>query len=138
MLVAGYDGTDGARASLTEALRLARDLGTGVRIVFAYERSRLATEMRDLDEVVLERAREVLAEAAALAEAAGVAHETEIVERGVAEALLQAADACDARYIVVGSYGERPLKSALVGSTPSRLLHLSERPVLVVRADLDD
>ena len=44
------------------------------------------------------------------------------------------ADEHDARMIVVGSYGERPLKSALVGSTPTRLLHLSERPVLVVRA----
>jgi hypothetical protein len=32
------------------------------------------------------------------------------------------------------STAERPLKSALVGSTPTWLLHLSERPVLVVRA----
>ena len=52
-----------------------------------------------------------------------------------AETLLAAADECDARYIVVGSYGERPLKSALVGSTPSRLMHLSSHPVLVVRAE---
>ena len=36
--------------------------------------------------------------------------------------------------IVVGSYGERRCKGALVGSTPHRLLHLTERPVLVVRA----
>ena len=37
--------------------------------------------------------------------------------------------------IVVGSYGERPLKGAIIGSTAQkRLLHLSERPVLVVRA----
>jgi nucleotide-binding universal stress UspA family protein len=36
--------------------------------------------------------------------------------------------------IVVGSYGEAPLKGALVGSTAHKLVHLSERPVLVVRA----
>jgi len=38
------------------------------------------------------------------------------------------------RAVVVGSYGEKPLKGALVGSTAHKLLHLSERPVLVVRA----
>ena len=35
--------------------------------------------------------------------------------------------------IVVGSYGERPLKALLVGSTPHKLLHLTDVPVLVVR-----
>jgi nucleotide-binding universal stress UspA family protein len=55
-------------------------------------------------------------------------------ERETAEGLIEVADEHDARMIVVGSHGERPLKSALVGSTPTRLLHLSERPVLVVRA----
>ena len=39
--------------------------------------------------------------------------------------------------IVVGSYGERPLKGALVGSTPHKLIHLSERPVIVVRVHLN-
>ena len=66
--------------------------------------------------------------------AAGVAARTELVDLPPAEGLIEAADRVGARMIVVGSYGERPLKSALVGSTPTRLLHLSERPVLVVRA----
>jgi nucleotide-binding universal stress UspA family protein len=34
----------------------------------------------------------------------------------------------------VGSYGERPLRGAILGSTPHKLLHLAERPVLVVPA----
>jgi nucleotide-binding universal stress UspA family protein len=34
--------------------------------------------------------------------------------------------------IVVGTYGESPLKGAILGSTPHKLLHLSSRPVLVV------
>ena len=34
--------------------------------------------------------------------------------------------------IVVGSYGEPPLKGMILGSTPNKLLHISERPVLVV------
>jgi len=58
-------------------------------------------------------------------------------EQPSAEALIAVAEEHDARMIVVGSYGERPLKSALVGSTPTRLLHLAERPVLVVRVPND-
>ena len=42
------------------------------------------------------------------------------------------ADTHDARMIVVGTYGESPIKGAILGSTPHKLLHLSERPVLVV------
>jgi nucleotide-binding universal stress UspA family protein len=34
--------------------------------------------------------------------------------------------------IVVGSYGESPLRGALLGSVPYRLLHRSSVPVLVV------
>ena len=58
----------------------------------------------------------------------------EVVFEKAVPALVDAAAKHDARMIVVGSHGERPLKSALVGSTPTRLLHLAERPVLVVRA----
>lgn len=133
MLVCGYDGTPGSHAGFAEALRLGKELGCDVIAVFAYERSRLATEMKDLDDIVLARANEILAEAVSEGEQAGVKVQPIVVEGSVAEALVEAADNADARYIVVGSYGERPLKSLLVGSTPARLMHLSERPVLVVR-----
>ncbi|MGH8867912.1 MAG: hypothetical protein ACRDYU_07935 [Actinomycetes bacterium] len=36
------------------------------------------------------------------------------------------------RVIVVGSWGEPPLRSAILGSTPHRLLDLSARSVVVV------
>ena len=48
------------------------------------------------------------------------------------EALLEVAEERDARMIVVGSYGEAPLKGAILGSTPNKLLHIADRPVLVV------
>ncbi len=133
MLVCGYDGTPGSHAGFSEALRLAKELGSEITAVYAYERSRLATEMKDLDDVIIGRAREVLEEAVAEGSAAGVTVHPEVLEGTAAETLVEAADKTDARYIVVGSYGETPLKSFLIGSTPSRLLHLSERPVLVVR-----
>ena len=53
--------------------------------------------------------------------------------RSPRQALLDAADKHDARLIVVGTYGESPLRGAILGSTPHKLLHWSTRPVLCVR-----
>jgi nucleotide-binding universal stress UspA family protein len=133
-LVLGYDGTHGARVALEAAAALAAELGDGLVVVFAHHTGRLGGEVRDYDDAVREHGRGVLEEARGIANEAGVEIELVMREMSPAEALIAVADEFDARMIVVGSYGERPLKSALVGSTPSRLLHLSERPVLVVRA----
>ena len=132
--VVGYDGTDGSRAALDAAVGLAAELGDGLVVVFAHVTNRLGGEVRDYDDAVREHGRGVLEEARSIAREAGVEVELVIRELSSAEALIEVADEHDARMIVVGSYGERPLKSALVGSTPTRLLHLAERPVLVVRA----
>ena len=133
-LVVGYDGTDGAQAALRAAVELAQELGDAVVAVFAYSIGRLGGEVSDYARAVEEHARATLEEAGRIGADAGVELETVLRERESADGLIEVADEHDARMIVVGSYGERPLKSALVGSTPTRLLHLSERPVLVVRA----
>ena len=57
-----------------------------------------------------------------------------LVAKRAAEALIETAEKRDARMIVVGSFGDPPLKGMILGSTPNKLLHLSERPVLVVPA----
>jgi nucleotide-binding universal stress UspA family protein len=51
-----------------------------------------------------------------------------------AEALAELADERDARMIVIGSHGEGPIRGAILGSTPHKLLQRSGRPVLVVPA----
>jgi nucleotide-binding universal stress UspA family protein len=133
-LVVGYDGTEGAKAALDEAARLAADLEAGIVAVFAHATSRLGGEVRDYDDAIREVGRGHLEAARATLRQAGLEPEIELLALDPAEGLIDAAERHAARMIVVGSYGERPLKSALVGSTPTRLLHLSERPVLVVRA----
>jgi nucleotide-binding universal stress UspA family protein len=132
-VVVGYDGTDGGHAALDEAIKVAQELGGSVVVIYAYDKVMMGGELRDLDAVIGERGNALLAEAAATAAAAGVAATTQFVEGRPADALVAAADVADARFIVVGSYGERPIRGALVGSTPYRLIHLAERPVIVVR-----
>jgi nucleotide-binding universal stress UspA family protein len=133
-LVVGYDGTPGARAAYAAALALGARLGEGVHVVFSFASPRLGGELHDLDAAIAERGEAVVGEAVAEAAAQGVIVSSDVRMQDPAAGLIAAADEVDASMIVVGSYGERALKSALVGSTPTRLLHLSARPVLVIRA----
>lgn len=133
-IVVGYDGTEGSDAALAEALRLAAGIGAELVIAFAYKKVVAGGESADLDREVGGIAAGQLARAAERAAAAGIPARTEFVEGAPAEVLCDLADADDARYIVVGSYGERPLRGVLVGATPYKLVHLSSHPVVVVRA----
>jgi nucleotide-binding universal stress UspA family protein len=132
-LVVGYDGSDGARAAVREAARLAPPLDARVVVAFAYRVSPAGGEVADLAAVLRERGETVLGEALETLREAGVEARAELLDDRPAEALVRLADAEDADMIVVGSCGEGPLRGALLGSTAYRLLHRSERPVLVVR-----
>jgi len=132
-IVVGYDGTDGSKAALTEALAVAQEIGGEIVAVFAYDRVVVGGESHDLDAQVHARGDEMLAEAEATAKAAGITLRKVYIEESAASALVTVGDEEDARFIVVGSYGERPLKGAIVGSTPYKLIHLADRPVIVVR-----
>jgi nucleotide-binding universal stress UspA family protein len=70
--------------------------------------------------------------AVAEADTAGVRTIVEVLDDKPAQALVDAADRHDARVIVVGTCGESPLRGALLGSVPHKLLQISDRPVLCV------
>ena len=133
-LLVGYDGTPGAQAASAEALALAADLGADVVFAFAYWTNPQGGEVADMLAALRALGEGHLRDARALAEAAGVTSRGELASAAPSVGLVELADRHDARMIVVGSYGEAPLKGALVGSTAHKLVHLSERPVLVVRA----
>jgi nucleotide-binding universal stress UspA family protein len=133
-IVVGYDGTAGAHAALLEAATLARDLGDTLVLVFSYVAPRAGGEAADLDAAIDEHARSVLEHGSSRVDHLGVTVEVRHLQRDPAEGLIAVADELDARMIVIGSTGERPLKGVLIGSTPYRLVHLADRPVLVVRA----
>jgi nucleotide-binding universal stress UspA family protein len=126
-IVVGYDGSDGARAALAEARRLAGPLGAEVVCVFARHVGALGGEVTDLADAVTEHAKAVLAEV-------GPDVRMELVDGRPDEALLAVAELEAAQMVVIGSYGEKPLRGLLLGSTPYRLLQEITVPVLVVRA----
>jgi nucleotide-binding universal stress UspA family protein len=134
-IVVGYDGSACAKEALRVGLQVGKAYGETVIIAFAYELNPVAGELHDYHAALNELATTRLQEAVALASASdteGIDVEAVIVERSPAQALVELADERDARVIVVGTRGESPLRGALLGSTPHKLLHLSDRPVLVV------
>jgi nucleotide-binding universal stress UspA family protein len=133
-VIVGYDGSECARAALDTAITAASALGDSVVVVYAYEVSRLGGEVEDYAKALAERADEVISHAKHQAEAQGVAIETTVVEVDPAAALVEIAEARDARIIVVGTRGDHPLKAAILGSVPHKLLQITDRPVLVVPA----
>ncbi len=133
-IIVGYDGSDCGKAALRAAIEVGRAYGEAVTIAFAYEVSPVGGEIHDYHEALKEFASKRLAEGRALAEGEGGQVDTVVVESEPAHGLVELAQANDARVIVVGTRGEGPLRGALLGSTPHKLLHLSDRPVLVVPA----
>lgn len=134
-IILGYDGSDCSKVALDEAVRMAKNLGDTVVLVFGYAPPGIwGGEIAEHEEAIEEFGETVMGEAKQRATAAGVEAEVEMVAKRGAEALLDVAERRNARMIVVGSYGEAPLKGMILGSTPHKLLHLSRRPVLVVPA----
>jgi len=135
-IVVGYDSSDCGKQALDRAVEIAKSLGDQVVVVFGYAPPGIwGGEIAEHEEAIEELGERLTAEARERAAAQGIEVEVAMVAKRGAEALIEVADERGARMIVVGSYGEAPLKGALLGSTPNRLLHISNRPVLVVPAN---
>ncbi len=134
-IVVGYDGSDSSKAALARAVELAKGLGDDLVLVFGYAPPGIwGGEIAEHEEAIEEFGERLMGEAREQVPSDGVEVSYELVPKRGAEALLDVARQRDARMIVVGGAGEAPLKGAILGSTPYKLLHQSARPVLVVPA----
>lgn len=132
-IVLGYDESPGADRALNTAITIALRFGEPLIMVYgAAPPGGPGEEFRSHQDALEEFGRTAVSHALERATEQGVESTVEIVKAKPAEALIEVADRHDATLIVVGSYGESPIRGALLGSTPHRLLHLSSRPVLVV------
>jgi nucleotide-binding universal stress UspA family protein len=135
-IVVGFDGSEGSRASLDRAIELAGPLGDTVTVVFGYAPPGIyGGEIVDHADAVKERGGVALQEAEhqAAAKGSNVKVATKLLPQHATEALLEEAEGVDCRMIVVGNQGgPSPLRGALLGSVPYKLVHLSPVPVLVV------
>ncbi|MCO7221088.1 universal stress protein [Klenkia sp. PcliD-1-E] len=135
-IVLGYDESPGARRALSLAIDLAGRLDEELVLVFgAAPPGTVGEESGAHAQALAELGGTAVAHAVEAADAAGVRTVVEVLPAKPVDALLAAGDRHDARVIVVGTYGETPLRGAILGSVPHKLLHLSRRPVLCVPAE---
>ena len=131
-VVCGYDGSECSRRALAEAATQARAFGDEIVVVFGYEVSRLGGEVADYAKALAEHAEEVERHARSQADAEGVEIEVRTLEEDPVAALVEVAAEVGARAIVVGAHSESPLKGAVVGAVPHKLLQVSPVPVVCV------
>lgn len=131
-IVAGYDGSEHAKKALATAVDFARGLGDRVVVVFGYEPTPLGGEVADLRAALEETGRRLLSEATTTIDHEGVELEALLVDERPVDALVRVGQERDARCLVVGSRGEGPVTAAILGSVSHKLLHVADRPVLVV------
>jgi nucleotide-binding universal stress UspA family protein len=133
-IILGYDGSEGSKAALAIAVSVAHAYGATLSIVFGYEPNPMGGETADYKDKLEKIGETMVAEALAAATAIDSSVHTEVlvVPMRPVESLLEAATEREARVIVVGGNGDRPIMGAILGSVPHKLLHRSSVPVLVV------
>lgn len=138
------DGSELSTKAVQAAVNFAKELGA--RIHFLHARPNLPLSLtaagqwvnpstvEDLTKASVEESARTLAEAMAIAAAAGVPAEAETVLNDVPyEAIITAADAHQCDLIVMASHARRGLGNFLLGSQTQRVLIHASQPVLVSR-----
>jgi nucleotide-binding universal stress UspA family protein len=134
-IVLGYDESPGSERALEVAIDLASTYAEPLVLVYGVAPPGVVgEEFRAHMDAVEELGRKATGHALERALGAGVVAEVELVAEKPAAALIDVADRRDARIIVVGSYGETPLRGVILGSTTYKVLNQSHRPVLVVKS----
>jgi nucleotide-binding universal stress UspA family protein len=145
-IVVGFDGSVAAKAALTQAIDLAKDLPEAeIVIACGHDRTpgwlgyeplwKAAMEMEKLWDEMESRIAQDLEEAAESVRAAGVKAATACSRGNPAALVVGVARETGARLIVVGARGAGAQEETTVlGSTTTELLHTAHVPVLVVPA----
>jgi nucleotide-binding universal stress UspA family protein len=144
-ILVAIDDNETSRLALDEAFALAKLHNAPLDIVHAVDKSLVQAfstrgttpqNVRQLEQTLLDKGQTILAEATALAEAAGVAatprllasHDCDCVEQ-----VCQAIEETGADLLVVGSHGRRGLRRLLLGSVAEDLLRKVSISILIVR-----
>ena len=138
-ILVAVDGSELALDAVRHALMLLRRGGLRATLVLGHVQEEatlleLATQGADaVAQASVEAARDLMASAVALVEAAGAPYETEIGLGSVAATLSDMAERCGCDALIIGARGLGGLRGALLGSVSQALVHQSSMPVTVVK-----
>ncbi len=135
LVVVGVDGSENAGRALRWAAELVAQTEGRLLLVHVFEPlAHLGEVTPNVDFAALEEAarRRLGDDWCSPCAALGVEFETRVTEGDPADVLVAVAAEQEADLIVVGSRGLSGLRGLLAGSTSTKLIHLSDRPVVVI------
>lgn len=135
LVVVGVDGSDNGARALRWAAEFAAQAEARLVVVHVFEPlAHLGEVEPPVDFAAMEGAarRRLGDEWCAPCTTLGVDYTSRIVEGDPADALIAVAVEEEADLIVVGSRGLSGFRSVLAGSTSTKLIHRSDRPVVVI------
>ena len=93
----------------------------------------MAVGKRQIENYYREEGEAMLAPARKKLDAAGVAYQAHVLVGPVAEAIVKHANDKRCDLVAIGTHGRSALGKALIGSTATKVLHISDVPVLLVK-----
>jgi nucleotide-binding universal stress UspA family protein len=135
-----YDGSDSAKRALQYAIDFAREYGRlKVHLLnvqdepVVYGDYLTASLLESLRTAALRAADEILAEARTSLVAAGLQAESHTALGAVAEQVALAIDRLGCDTVIMGTRGKSAIGNLLMGSAATRVVHLVNVPVLLVK-----
>ena len=142
------DGSPTSNAGLVEAIKLAKQLGSRLRLLHVVDQMPLAVSAEgfgvmsiDVLSLLKESGQKVLAQSKAQVEAAGVPVDTLLVDSPnsrLSDHVTSVAKEWPAELIVIGTHGRRGIGRVLMGSDAEQVVRHATVPVLLYRASAAD
>ncbi|MGO4331776.1 universal stress protein [Cupriavidus sp. 2TAF22] len=147
-ILLGVDGSRSSDLAVSQAIILAKATGSEVRALFVVDDSDVFYLAENsypswLMESILAMGHKCLETVANRLTEAGVPHSTKILEKPVAqgrisESIVREADYWGADLIVLGTHGRRGIKRLVMGSVSQGVVCESNKPVLLIRSELEE
>lgn len=137
-IIVAVDGSEHSLKGAQEAARLAKALGKKIELVYVLPpillaESAYADTIKKIDAANRADAEAIFAKTRAAIADSGVQVDAVMLNGAPAEALCDLAQAERVWGVVIGAKGHSALSRVLLGSVTDRLVHISHKPVLVVR-----
>ena len=142
-ILIAVDGSNASDLALNEAIKLAAEHQSQLRIVHVIDVRILSGEsafldIGDLEKALVESGERVLQRAAATAGNSGIKAETKLLNiddfgQRIADRIVGECAAWPAELIVVGTHGRRGLSHLFLGSVAEGIVRISQVPVLLIR-----
>lgn len=144
-ILVAIDGSDTSNRALREAMRLAKEHGSALRLVHVVDETLAystveAPYVPEYKKAMEEAGRKVIADGSAIAREAGIEFDAkpiviDALDQHIYNAIDDEAKRWPADLIVIGTHGRRGFRRLFLGSIAEGLTRIASKPVLLIRGE---